>query len=116
MIQIHHPGTGSLGKDRRGGVEGLPMELLIILVVASVGIALIVGWMGDLGEKAPVAYGDVSSDVTMITITDTGYIINGGSEEVKSFGLGIHVTDSRGDGVKNAVVKLSGLGIKGDLI
>lgn len=116
MSYIHDIRRKHLKEDRLGGIEGLPMELLIILVVASVGIALIIGWMGNLDDNVPLSYGDVSSDVTMITVTDNGYVLNGGTEVLKEFPVDITVTDSAGDGIRDAVVKLSGLGIRGTML
>ena len=103
-----------LKNNRRGGIEGLPMELLIIIVVATIGTAVVVGWMNNIENQQPATYGDVSSDVTMISTDGTYYAVNGdaicGNE---NFSTKVRVTDNNGDGIRDAVVKLSGLGITG---
>ncbi len=43
--------------DRSGGIEGLPLQLMIVIIVATMGIAIIVGWMGNL--ETPNSIGDV---------------------------------------------------------
>ena len=90
------------------------MELLIIIVVAAVGVTLILGWFSGLGDQQPVTYGNVSSDVTMLSVKDSLYTVNGDTSCADSnFDLTVHVIDSKGDGIGDAVVKLSGLGIQG---
>jgi len=93
------------------------MELLIIIVVATIGTGILVGWMGNLDGQTPTVYGDVESDVTMISTDGTLYGTNGSEPCADtSFDLTISVNDSRGDAVKNAVVKLSGADVTGDKV
>ena len=104
----------AFSRNRRGGIEGLPMELLIIIVVAAVGVSLILGWYSGLGSQEPTVYGDVTSDVTMVSVKDSMYTVNGDASCADTaFDMTVHVIDNKGDGVGNAVVKLSGLGITG---
>ena len=104
----------ALSGNRKGGIEGLPMELLIIIVVAAVGVTLILGWFSGLGDQQPVTYGNVSSDVTMLSVKDSLYTVNGDTSCADTdFDITVHVIDSKGDGIGDAVVKLSGLGIQG---
>lgn len=36
-----------------GGIEGLPLQLMIIILVATMGTAIIVGWMGSIETPNP---------------------------------------------------------------
>lgn len=85
--------------NRKGGIEGLPMELMIIVVVATVGTGILVGWMGNIDE--PESIGDVTSSVNQITMTSDSYRTS----------FSITVTDQSGDGLKGATVLLSGCGL-----
>ncbi len=103
-----------LRKDRKGGIEGLPMELLIIIVVATIGTGILVGWMGNLDGQSPTVYGEVTSDVTMICTDGTLYGTNGSEPCADtSFDMTVTVRDSNGDAVANAVVTLSGADVSG---
>jgi hypothetical protein len=106
--------THALRNNRRGGIEGLPMELLIIIVVATIGVGILIGWMNDLQGQEPETYGDISSDVTMVSVKDSMYTVNGDSTCADtSFDMTVHVVNGKGDGIENAVVKLTGLGVTG---
>ncbi|MGI6008998.1 MAG: hypothetical protein ACOX8X_02595 [Methanomethylophilus sp.] len=66
----------SLGRDRSGGIEGLPLELMIILVVAALGTAVLVGWFGNLDDPedmAPKTIGDVEINPQQLYGEDAGY-------------------------------------------
>ncbi|AGI47992.1 hypothetical protein TALC_00999 [Thermoplasmatales archaeon BRNA1] len=96
--------------DRKGGIEGLPLELLIVIVVATVGTAILIGWMDDVDGSEPVTYGEVTSDIDMVEFDGTYYRIDGTSSDT-GFMMTVHVADSSGNAVKGAVVTLSGLGV-----
>ena len=85
--------------NRKGGIEGLPMELMIIVVVATVGTGILVGWMGNLDE--PDTIGDVTCSVNQIAM----------KSDKMSTSLTITVTDQSGDAVMNATVVRSGCGL-----
>lgn len=87
--------------NRKGGIEGLPMELMIIVVVATLGCGLLVGWMGNI--DTPETIGDVSSSLNQIEMRSDTQSVNN---------LKITVTDSDGDVIKGATVVLSGCGVK----
>ncbi len=38
----------NLAGNRRGGIEGLPLQLMIVIMVATMGSAVIMGWMGGI--------------------------------------------------------------------
>ena len=85
--------------NRKGGIEGLPMELMIIVVVATVGTGILVGWMGNIDE--PDSIGDVTCSVNQIAMNKDTY----------NTSLSITVTDQSGDALKGATVVLSGCGL-----
>ena len=87
--------------DKKGGIEGLPMELMIIIVVAALGTAMLVGWMGDIEE--PQTIGDVDSSTSQFVL---------GNNDTKNFSTTITVRDNDGDPIKGATVVLTGCGVK----
>lgn len=97
--------TRSLRRDRSGGIEGLPLQLMIIILVATMGSAVIIGWMGNI--ETPHMISDVSVDsghynaVTEID-SNTGTISN----------VKIMVYDQDGNPLEDATVVLNGLGVK----
>ena len=84
--------------NKRGGIEGLPMELMIIVVVATVGTGILVGWMGSIDE--PDSIGEVTCSANQIVMT---------SDTVKT-NFTVTVTDQSGDALKGATVVLFGCG------
>ncbi|MDR0334349.1 MAG: carboxypeptidase-like regulatory domain-containing protein [Methanomassiliicoccaceae archaeon] len=93
-----------LRKDRGGGIEGLPLQLMIIILIATLGTAIILGWMGSL--STPNGIGTVSIDSGGIDLdqkngteyfTDSGYVR-------------IFVADQNGDALDGAAVVLRGCG------
>lgn len=86
--------------DKKGGIEGLPMELMIIIVVAALGTAILVGWMSNIEE--PQTIGDVDSSASQFVLSkDTG-----------NFSTTITVRDNNGDPIEGATVVLTGCGVK----
>jgi len=94
-----------LRKDRSGGIEGLPLQLMIIILIATLGTAIILGWMGSLGEPARIGSVNVDSDDIVLELssgteryTDSGYVR-------------IFVSDQNGNGLEGATVVLNGCNI-----
>ena len=59
-----------LRKDRNGGIEGLPLQLMIVILVATMGTAIIVGWMGSI--ETPHSIGNV--EVQDVVLCDDGTV------------------------------------------
>jgi hypothetical protein len=93
-------------KDKEGGIEGLPLQLLIIVMVAGVGSAIIMGWMGGL--EAPQTIGSVHSSLNEIILEDDDGDGMFSADEVE---LVITVLDQEGDPISGASVSLDGTGI-----
>lgn len=89
--------------DRKGGIEGLPMELMIIVIVATLGIAILVGWMGSIEE--PHTIGDVELSQSVFDGKRTG------GSEYNCGNLFITVTDDEGVPIDGAEVVLTGCNV-----
>jgi hypothetical protein len=94
-----------LRKDKGGGIEGLPLQLMIIILIATLGTAIILGWMGSLSEPSHIGSvnvdsGDIVLDLASGTerYTDSGYVK-------------IFVADQNGNALEGATVVLSGCNI-----
>lgn len=61
-------------KDRRGGIEGLPLQLMIVIMVATMGCAVIVGWMGDLDSPHYIKTLGIEENVVVIDGNEIGDI------------------------------------------
>ena len=93
-------------KDRSGGIEGLPLQLMIMVLIAGIGSAVLLGWMGNL--NAPRSIGSVTSSPMEIVAHDG----NGdGIYEASNVDLTITVSDGKGDPVAGATVVLDGCNI-----
>ena len=95
----------ALGKNREGGIEGLPLQLMIIILVATLGTAVIIGWMGSLETPQRIGSVDLESDDIILDMTS-------GSERYTNSGhIKIYVTDQNGNGLGGATVVLSGCSV-----
>ena len=98
MKQIRAFRNRALRKNRKGGIEGLPLQLMIVIIIASLGLAMMVGWMGNI--EGPKAIGDIESEVTEQSQGRYG----------ESVTLTVTVYDMSGNPVEGADVLVTGLG------
>ncbi len=96
-----------MGGDRNGGIEGLPLQLMIMVIVAGLGTAILVGWMGGL--SAPEAIASVNGNPNEILLTDGD---GDGTFENDDATLTIIVRDQNGDPVEGASVVLDGCEVR----
>ena len=101
MRKIKHLITKNrLSNNRRGGIEGLPLQLIIVMLIATMGTAIILGWMGNI--EGPKVIEDVevtSNDIVLLN----GSTFNGQ--------VAVVVTDQDGKPIQGATVVLTGLGV-----
>ena len=95
-----------LKSDNNAALEGLPLYLLIMVIIAAVGISVVMGWMNMIG--GPKAIDDVMSQPDEILITGAG-----GSSEYSntSIEITIVVYDQDGNPLAGAMVVLDGEGL-----
>ena len=98
-----------LGTDRHGGIEGLPLQLMIVILVATMGTAVIIGWMGNIETPHAISEVMVSDDCVDATSTGgSGSIIS----EYTVTGFSVLVYDQDKNPLEGALVLLSGLGVE----
>lgn len=99
-----------LGKDESAGIEGMPLQLMIMVVIAGIGMAVMLGWMSGL--NAPNGIGSVHSSPSEIVLSDGD---KDGIYTKSGFSISITATDKAGDPIKGATVVLDGASLnKGD--
>lgn len=100
----------SIKQDVMAGIEGLPLQLMIMVIIAGLGTTVILGWMSGL--EAPDSIGSVHSSPGEIIVTDED-----GDGIFSCSDIAIHITvlDRAGNGVQGASVLLEGAGISYDL-
>lgn len=83
-----------------GGIEGLPLQLMIIILVATMGTAIIVGWMGSIETPQSIGAVDFGDNVTAEDGTIPSFTVT--------------VYDQDGNRLSGATVLLDGLNVKKD--
>jgi len=100
-------GNRDLASDSGGGIEGLPLQLLIMVVVAGLGLTIIMGWMNSI--KPPNTIGDVYVTPSEIEVHDPD---GDGIYTASNVIVSVTVTDQNGDRLEGATVVLDGAGIR----
>jgi hypothetical protein len=100
-------GGRGMRKDCSGGIEGLPLQLLIMVVVAGLGLTIIMGWMNSI--SAPHSIGEVYASPAEILVHDED---RDGLYTKTGIVMTVTVTDQSGDRLEGATVILDGANIK----
>jgi hypothetical protein len=102
----HRKKIRRIGHDCQGGIEGLPLQLLIMVVVAGLGLTIIMGWMNSI--SAPHSIGEVFVNPSEITVYDDD---NDGLYTREGLTITVTVTDQSGDRLEGATVVLDGANV-----
>jgi len=95
-----------LGTDSCGGIEGLPLQLLIMVVIAGLGLTIIMGWMNSI--SAPHSIGEIFVTPSEVFVHDQD---NDGIYTTDGLMMTVTVTDQSGDRLEGAMVILEGANI-----
>ncbi len=93
--------------DLDGGIEGLPLQLLIMVVIAGLGLTVVMGWMSSI--SAPHAIGEVFVAPGEILVYDED---GDGLYVTTGITLTVVVTDQGGDRLEGATVVLEGANVR----
>jgi hypothetical protein len=99
--------TRSLKDDRDAGIEGLPLQLLIMVVVAGLGLTIVMGWMNSI--STPKSIGDVFVTPGEILVYDDD---SDGLYTREGLTISVIVTDQSGDRLEGATVVLEGANVR----
>ncbi len=97
----------NLAQDEEGGIEGLPLQLLIMVVVAGLGLTIIMGWMSSI--EAPHSIGEIFVSPSEIVVYDAD---SDGIYTAEGILMTVTVTDQGGDRLEGATVVLEGANIR----
>ncbi len=100
-------GYSCLARDRSGGIEGLPLQLLIMVVVAGLGLTIIMGWMNSIA--APHSIGEILVSPSEILVYDDD---RDGIYTRTGIIMTVTVTDETGDRLEGATVLLEGANVR----
>jgi hypothetical protein len=89
-----------ISRNKNGSIEGLPLQLMIIIIVATMGTAILVGWMGNI---------DTPKSIGTVEIVSDDIVLDG--KFTDSAAVDVYVADQDGNPLRGATVVLSGLGI-----
>ncbi|MDD3398004.1 MAG: carboxypeptidase-like regulatory domain-containing protein [Candidatus Methanomethylophilaceae archaeon] len=96
----------SIKRNKDGGIEGLPLQLMVMVLVAGLGTSVILGWMGSI--EAPQNISTVHCVQGEVRLTSMSNGFPSGSNIV----LTIFVADQDGNPISDAIVMLSGANVK----
>jgi len=99
--------TTRMKRDENAGIEGLPLQLLIMVVIAGLGLTIIMGWMNSI--SAPHSIGEVFVNPSEISVYDDD---GDGLYTRDGLMLTITVTDQSGDRLPGATVVLEGANVR----
>lgn len=97
---------GRLRGDASAGIEGLPLQLLIMVVVAGLGLTIVMGWMNSI--STPKSIGDVFVTPGEILVYDED---SDGLYTRDGLIITVIVTDQGGDRLEGATVVLDGANV-----
>jgi hypothetical protein len=106
--------TRDKADDDSAGIEGLPLQLLIMVVIAGLGLTIIMGWMNSIA--APHSIGDVMVNPGEIVVQDSD---GDGIFTASGVTVTVTVTDQSGDRLEGATVMLQGANVmtgKGEVV
>ena len=116
LKSVHKEIRKALRKNRKGGIEGLPLQLMIIIMIATLGTAIIVGWMGNIEEpqsigKVVVDSGDIDLTGSSPVYSSNNALGSNNNTYRSNETVVITVYDQSGNPLDGATVVLTGLGV-----
>ncbi len=86
--------------DDRGGMEGVPLQLVIVVVIGVAALGILIGWLAMAGDTDPILR-KVSVEPETVSMEGDGRI-------TKVVNFDVYIYDSEGDEVDGAVLTFSG--------
>ena len=96
----------SIKRNKDGGIEGLPLQLMVMVLVAGLGTTVIMGWMSSIETPPSIAVVHCVQGEVRLTSISNGY------PSGTNIMLTIFVSDQDGNPIPDASVMLSGANVK----
>src|SRR3989339_917484 len=96
-----------MNEEEDAGIEGLPLQLLIMVVVAGLGLTIVMGWMNSI--STPKSIGEVFVTPGEILVYDDD---SDGLYTRDGLTISVIVTDQGGDRLQGATVILEGANVR----
>jgi len=106
-------------RNEKGSIEGLPLQLLIMIVIAAVGLGILLAWLQgvdklkQIGSVIPVDTSEYSKLIKAACVGDPDYNDQEGVWDGAT--LCIKVYDKENNPLKGAMVTISGCGAYGSV-
>ncbi|MGA1872511.1 MAG: hypothetical protein ACMUHY_02470 [Thermoplasmatota archaeon] len=86
--------------DRNGGIEGVPLQLIIAVVVGMAALGIVIGWL--------TIAGDTDATLRRIATDPETLVLEGEGRINRTVNITVYVYDSEGNEVDDVVVTFSG--------
>ena len=86
--------------DESGGMEGVPLQLVIVVVIGVAALGILIGWLALAGDPDPV--------LESISTEPEDLELNGDGRVTGDFEVEVYVYDSEGNEVDDVVVTFTG--------
>ncbi|MBN1539067.1 MAG: hypothetical protein JW939_02900 [Candidatus Thermoplasmatota archaeon] len=86
--------------DRNGGIEGVPLQLIIAVVIGMAALGILIGWLAIAG--------DTDATLRRVTTDPETVEISGEGRANLTVGVTVYVYDSEGNEVDDVIVTFSG--------
>lgn len=86
--------------DQSGGMEGVPLQLVIVVVIGVAALGILIGWLALAGDPDPV--------MKSVTVDPEDLTVDGDGRVSKEFDVMVFVYDSEGNEVDDVVVTFTG--------
>ncbi len=86
----------SISRDKSGAVEGLPLQLIIMVAIAAIVLVIVLGWLAPWQSKV---------DLDSLSVTP---VSTGNNDEVT---LTVTAWDTKGNHLEGAVIEISGCNV-----
>jgi len=102
----------NLRGDRSGGLEGLPLYLIILVVIAASSVGIITMWMGQMDDEGVQSISDIETTIKVGNSESYKDYIDISRDSRETIRVIVKVFDQDGNKMDNIAVTLSGAGVK----
>jgi len=89
-----------MNMNKEGGMEGVPIQLVIVVVVGVAVLGILIGWIAMAGDTDPT--------LRKLSVEPDTVSLSGDGRVSRDVPLVVYIYDSEGDEVDGAVVTFSG--------